>query len=131
MDIALETVCYAINRAREVMADMDPIDDEPGGHSGDDLADDLPENDDAGDNLEIDDLKAYIDSLSDDEQAELVALAWVGRGTYTAEDWDEAVEVAREEHPKRVGKYLLSQPLLADELEEGLSEFDLSCEDVE
>ncbi len=133
MDIALETVCYVINRAREVMADMDPIDDEPGGHSGDDLADDLPENDDAGggDNLEIDDLKAYIDSLSDDEQAELVALAWVGRGTYTAEDWDEAVEVAREEHPKRVGKYLLSQPLLADELEEGLSEFDLSCEDVE
>lgn len=131
MDIAVETVCYVINRAREVMADMDPIDDEPGGHSGDDLADDLPENDDAGDNLEIDDLKAYIDSLSDDEQAELVALAWVGRGTYTAEDWDEAVEVAREEHPKRVGKYLLSQPLLADELEEGLSEFDLSCEDVE
>lgn len=48
MDIALETVCYVINRAREVMADMDPIDDEPGGHSGDDLADDLPENDDAG-----------------------------------------------------------------------------------
>ncbi len=134
MDIAVETVCYVINRAREVMADMDPIDDEPGHHAGDDvMREDLPEEDDAVtiENPEFDDLKEYIDSLNEDEQAELVALTWVGRGTYTAEDWDEAVEVAHEEHPKRVARYLLSQPLLADELEEGLSEMGFSCEDVE
>ena len=134
MDIAVETVCYVINRAREVMADMDPIDDEPGRHAGDDvMREDLPEEDDAVtiENPEFDDLKEYIDSLNEDEQAELVALTWVGRGTYTAEDWDEAVEVAHEEHPKRVARYLLSQPLLADELEEGLSEMGFSCEDVE
>ena len=134
MDIAVETVCYVINRAREVMADMDPIDDEPGHHAGDDvMREDLPEEDDAVtiENPEFDDLKEYIDSLNEDEQAELVALTWVGRGTYTAEDWDEAVEVAHEEHPKRVARYLLSQPLLADELEEGLNEMGFSCEDVE
>lgn len=134
MDIAVETVCYVIHRAREVMADMDPIDDEPGGHAGDDLmTDDLPEEDDSTtvENPELDDLKEYIDALNEDEQAELVALTWVGRGTYTADDWDEAVEVAHEEHPKRVARYLLSQPLLADELEEGLSEMGFSCEDVE
>lgn len=134
MDIAVETVCYVINRAREVMADFDPIDDEPGHHAGDDLIrDDLPEDDDAVtvDNAEYEELKEYIDGLNDDEQAELVALAWVGRGTYTAEDWDEAVEVAHEEHPKRVARYLLSQPLLADELEEGLNELGFSCEDAE
>ena len=134
MDIAVETVCYVINRAREVMADLDPLDDEPGRHAPDDvMRDELPE-EDAGpalDNPEFEDLKEFIDALNEDEQAELVALTWVGRGTYTAEDWDEAVEVAHEEHPKRVARYLLSQPLLADELEEGLSELGLSCEDAE
>jgi len=134
MDIAVETVCYVINRAREVLADLDPLDDEPGHHAGDDaMRDDLPEEDDGGDagNPELDDLKAFIDSLNEDEQADLVALTWIGRGTYTADDWDEAVEIAHEEHPKRVARYLLSQPLLADELEEGLSELGFSCEDAE
>lgn len=134
MDIALETVCYVIHRAREVMADLDPLDDEPGHHAGDDLVkEELPEDDDgsSGENSELTELKEFIDALNEDEQAELVALTWIGRGTYTAEDWDEAVEVAHEEHPKRVARYLLSQPLLADELEEGLAELDLSCEDVE
>lgn len=134
MDIAVETVCYVINRAREVMADMDPLDDEPGHHAADDtMRDELPEDDEGGDagNPEFDDLKAFIDSLNEDEQSNLVALTWIGRGTYTADDWDEAVEVALEEHPKRVARYLLSQPLLADELEEGLSELGFSCEDAE
>jgi hypothetical protein len=135
MDIAVETVCYVINRAREVMADMDPLDDEPGRHAPDDTIseDDLLEDDDIGgsENADLNELKEFIDTLNEDEQAELVALTWIGRGTYTADDWDEAVEVAHEEHPKRVGRYLLSQPLLADELEEGLNEFGLSCEDVE
>ncbi len=134
MDIAVETVCYIINRAREVMADLDPLDDEPGHHAPDDvMRDELPEEDVPGavDNPERDDLRAYIDSLNEDEQADLVALTWIGRGTYTAEDWDEAVEIAHEEHPKRVARYLLSQPLLADELEGGLSELGLSCEDAE
>jgi len=116
-----------------VLADLDPLDDEPGHHAADDVVrDELPEEDDgAVDNADLDDLKAFIDSLNEDEQADLVALTWIGRGTYTAEDWDEAVEVAHEEHPKRVARYLLSQPLLADELEEGLSEMGLSCEDAE
>jgi hypothetical protein len=134
MDIAVETVCYVINRAREVMADLDPLDNETGRHAADDvMREDLPEEDDAVsiENPEFDDLKEYIDSLNEDEQAELVALTWIGRGTYTAEDWNEAVEVAHEEHPKRVARYLLSQPLLADELEEGLAEMGFSCEDVD
>ncbi len=134
MDIALETVCYVIHRAREVLADLDPLDDEPGHHAPDDVVkEELPEEDDggSGENAELTDLKEFIDSLNEDEQAELVALTWIGRGTYTADDWDEAVEVAHEEHPKRVARYLLSQPLLADELEEGLSELGFSCEDVE
>ena len=131
MDITIDTVCYVINRARELMADMDPIEDEPGHHAADDTVDE-PSEEDASphqENPAYDELKEFIDTLNDDEQMELIALTWIGRGTYTAEDWDEAVEVAHEEHPRKAGKYLLGQPLLADELEEGLSEMGLSCED--
>jgi hypothetical protein len=134
MDIALEVVCHVIHRARELVADLNPLDDEPGKRSVDDTADDLPEDDDEGglsDSPEYEELKEYIQNLNDDEQIELVALAWIGRGTYTAEDWDEAVEVARDEHAKNAARYLLGQPLLADELEQGLDEFGLSCEDVD
>ena len=131
MDIAVDTVCYVINRARELMADLDPIEDEPGQHTGDDTVDEPSEEDTSPyqENPAYDELKEFIDTLNDDEQMELIALTWIGRGTYTAEDWDEAVDVAREEHPRKAGKYLLGQPLLADELEEGLSEMDLSCDD--
>ncbi|MGZ6253915.1 MAG: DUF3775 domain-containing protein [Candidatus Binataceae bacterium] len=134
MEIALETVCYVINRARELLADLSPLDEESGKRSRDDAArEELPEEDTSEivESPAYNELKDFIDSLSEDEQVELVALTWIGRGTYTADDWDEAVEVAREEHSKHTGVYLLGQPLLAEELEEGLSEFGLSCEDVE
>ncbi len=134
MDIALEIVCYVIHRARELVADLNPLDDEPGKRSVDDTAEDLPEEDDGGvlsDSPEYEELKEYIQNLNEDEQVELVALAWIGRGTYTADDWDEAVDIARDEHAKNAARYLLGQPLLADELEQGLDEFGLSCEDVD
>lgn len=134
MDIALEIVCHVIGRARDLMADMDPLSDDPGQRAPDDVARDDPPEEDASPYQETpayDELKEYIDNLNEDEQAELVALTWIGRGTYTAEDWDEAVEIAHEEHAKHTAAYLLGQPLLANELEEGLSEIGLSCEDVE
>lgn len=133
MDIALEIVCHVIHRARELVADLNPLEDEPGKRAADDTAEELSEEDEGGlsDSAEYEELKEYIRNLNEDEQIELVALTWVGRGTYTAEDWDEAVEIARDEHSKNAARYLLSQPLLADELEEGLNEFDLSCEDVD
>lgn len=134
MDLALEVVCYVIHRAREMVADLNPLDDEPGRHAADDTAEDLSEDEDGGelhDSPDYEELKEYIQNLNEDEQAELVALAWVGRGTYTSDDWDEAVETAHDEHTGNAASYLLGQPLLADELEEGLNELGLSCEDVE
>ena len=40
-------------------------------------------------------LKDAIEALNDDEQAELVALTWVGRGDFTSDEWDEVVRTAR------------------------------------
>lgn len=133
MDIAVENVCFVIAKSRELMADMDELQDEPGQHTGDDvIKDDLPEDDAApahAGSPEYEELKEFIEGLNDDEQFELIAIAWIGRGTFTADDWDEAVDTARDEHARNAVRYLLGMPLLADYLEEGLSELGLSCED--
>lgn len=130
MEIALENVCHVISKSRELVADIHELEDE--GHAaGDDvMKDDLPEEDSGGDTQspEYEELKEFLTGLNEDEQFELIALAWVGRGTFTADDWDEALDTARDEHARNPVKYLLGMPLLADYLEEGLSEFDLSCE---
>ncbi len=61
----------------------------------------------------------------------MIALSWLGRGDYTGEEWDEAQREALTVVDKKAADYLLGIPLLADFLEEGLNELDLSCEDVE
>lgn len=76
-------------------------------------------------------IKDTIDALNDDEQADLVALTWVGRGDYTADEWDEAVRTARQRRTNPTAEYLLGTPLLGDYLEEGLVQLGLSVEDLE
>ena len=65
-------------------------------------------------------LRELINDLNVDEAAELIALAWIGRGDYEAAEWNEAVNEARQRTNKRVSKYLLGMPMLGDWLEEGL-----------
>jgi hypothetical protein len=76
-------------------------------------------------------LVAFIDRLNVDEQVHLVALAWIGRGTFSAEEFDEAVQTARDERINLTSRYLLGMPLLPDYLEEGLEQLGISCEDAE
>ncbi len=40
-------------------------------------------------------LASFISEMNRDELAELVALMWIGRGSFEPEDWDEAVATAR------------------------------------
>ncbi len=75
-------------------------------------------------------LAGFIGALNDDEQAALVALAWVGRGTYEAEEFAEAMETARSERANATANYLLGMPLLADYLEEGLEKLGHSPEEI-
>jgi hypothetical protein len=64
-------------------------------------------------------LRAFRRPLNEDEQAELVALFWIGRGSFEAEDWDEAVATARAEATTPTADYLLGSPHFADHLEAG------------
>lgn len=68
---------------------------------------------------------AEIRGLDEHEQAELVALMWLGRGDGEAEEWEQLVEQAAERAEGPAGRYLLSEPLLADYWADGLEKLGL------
>ena len=76
-------------------------------------------------------LRQFIDELNEDEQTSLIALAWVGRGDYGPEDWEEARGLAAERNQSDTATYLLEMEMLGDLLAEGVAAFGLSIEDVE
>lgn len=65
-------------------------------------------------------LYGFIDALNDDEKAHLTAIAWVGRGAFEPEDYDEAVQTAIAEATTPTARYLTGMPHLAENLEAGL-----------
>jgi len=67
-----------------------------------------------------DELHAFIDGLNDDEKAQMTAIAWVGRGAFEPEDFDEAVATATAEATVPTSDYLIGMPHLAENLEAGL-----------
>ncbi len=74
-------------------------------------------------------LEDFIDSLNEEEQINLVALAWVGRGTFAADEWEDALTEARDAHNEHTGQYLLGMPLLGTFLEDGLEALGYSEEE--
>ncbi len=82
-------------------------------------------------NMDEDALRAFIADLNEDEQASLIALAWIGRGDYSGEEWEEARTLAKERNIRDPAEYLLGIEMLGDMLEEGLAELGLSLEDAD
>lgn len=65
-------------------------------------------------------LRDLINDLNEDETVELIALAWIGRGDFDADEWAEAVAEARQRPKNKTAQYLMGMPMLGDWLEEGL-----------
>jgi hypothetical protein len=131
----LETLCRIIIRARENEAqvpaqdpdedadNVDDFDDESGAGGLSTLEDEL--------NTGVEEeLRAVLDDLADDQLAETLALAWVGRGTYDVSEWDDAFAEANDTDPETSIDELMDMPLLASHLDAGLAAFDYSCEGV-
>ena len=72
-----------------------------------------------------------IEGMNEDQQLDLVALAWIGRGDFDPEEWDEARRTAREEGVLSVAEYLSGIDHLAEHLEAGLEAMGISPRDAE
>jgi hypothetical protein len=122
LTIPEDKLAFIIEKAREFDVKEGDSDPDSGSNPTDDGSSDILE-DIAGDPTRQE-LFDAIRGLAADQRIELIALAWVGRGTYDIEEWDEALDTAQSEYGKRPAHYLMSMPLLGDYLESGLEEFD-------
>ncbi len=126
-----DKVCHIIAKARVFDAKEGMSDPDSGSNASDDGMTDVLEN--LPDELDATrlELVEFIRALDEDEQINLVALAWVGRGTYDIGEWREAMNEARTQHNARTAEYLMTLPMLGDYLEEGLSVLGESCEEFD
>jgi rubrerythrin len=76
-------------------------------------------------------LRAFIEALNADEQAHLTAIAWIGRGAFEPEDYEEAVATANAEATTPTADYLLGMPHLPENLEAGLEALGIDVTDAE
>jgi hypothetical protein len=129
LTISPEKVCFIIIKAKEFDAKDEVTEPDPGSNPSDDR--DVAVLEDHPDDPVAEELTSFINSLSEDEQIDLVTLAWLGRDDYSAGDWPAVREEAARAHNERTAEYLLGMPLLADFLEEGLSMLGYSCEEFE
>jgi len=129
LTIPLEKLTYIIEKAREFDAEVPADPDEGGSNEADDDEREILL--DTPDNPTLQELRGAIEGLNSDEQEELLALIWLGRGDYAANEWREALREARSARTATEADYLIGTPLLADYLEEGVAALGLSLEDYE
>ena len=96
LEISPDKVGFVIVKAREIAAKVAAWDD---GAASDRDAESILE--DFSDDATQDELKGFIRDLNEDEQASLVAIAWIGRGSFTPDELEEALSTARAERTNR------------------------------
>ena len=108
-----------ILKTRALMAQEELVSPDSGSNPTDDEGGPTTLQDDP-DNLIRDEIAGEIEDLEPDQQAELVALMWIGRGDMEPEEWADAVALAVDRHEGATAEYLLSHPHVADYWDEGL-----------
>ena len=127
LSIPTDKLSFIIEKAREFDAKDEVTDPDDSSNASDDGMVSVLE--DHKDDPVVQEISAVIRSMSIDEQVDLVTLAWLGRGDGTLDDWSELHAEAERAHNNRTASYLLGMPLLADYLEEALSQFGISWEE--
>ena len=133
--ISREKVSFLIEKAREFDVKDLPADLDSGSNPTDDNEIDVLQ-DNSSDPV-ASEMASFIRAMNEDEQIDLVALMWLGRGDATIEQWDDLRRQSaerRDEYAARNARYetvryLLGEPLLGDLLAEGLDKFGISWVD--
>jgi len=125
LNIGSDTICRLIDLAREFHAQEEvSIPEEPANPSGDWAVQMLASH---ADDATFQEFKAIVEDLEPDQQQEVVALLWLGRGDYSKGEWRDALEQAADSWNFETAEYLIAHPLLADYLDRGLDLFGYRC----
>jgi Protein of unknown function (DUF3775) len=127
LSISLEKVCFVIAKARELDVKVAP--EELDDASDEDMMQRILE--DYADDPTLEELRSFLKDQNDDELKELLALVWLGRGDFSVDEWRRGLRRVRDVRQHHTIDYLLGTPLLADFLEEGLTQLGFSCEEFE
>jgi uncharacterized protein DUF3775 len=126
LSISDDKLCFIITKAREFDVKDVVTDPDDASNPSDDAM--IAVLEDHKDDPVVQELVALINSMSVDEQVDLVALTWLGRGDGGIEDWADLRAQAVSAHNRRTAAYLLGIPLLADYLGEAIDQFGIECE---
>jgi hypothetical protein len=129
LSVSIEQVCFIIVKARQFEVKDLPTVSDPGSNASDDRMVSVLEA--RGNDPVAQEIRAFVNALDEDQQIDLVALTWVGRGDYGIDEWKDARAQAAAAHDGRTADYLLGLPLLSEFLEDALSDCGRSCVDEE
>lgn len=128
LHVSPEIVVKVIDRARMFDVKDQGVDPDsvPGSNPTDDeqfdALEDLP-GDTSGPALEV-----LIANLNQEEQTELVAMTWLGRGDYAVADWEDARQAAKDAWTRHTARYLMGIPMLGDYLQDGMEQLGFAYE---
>jgi hypothetical protein len=124
LTISPEKIGFLIEKARQFDVKEGESDPDSGSNAGDDdMIDVLQDN---GKDPVVSEITGFINSLSEDERVDLVALMRLGRGDATIEEWEDLRAEAADQRDRDTARYLLGEPMLGDLLAQGLDEFGLT-----
>ncbi len=126
LGITVEKVADLITRVRAFDARVELPEPAPGSDLTSDFMIEIEAKEDYEADPVYNELLDFIGGLNEEEQVNLVALNWCGRGDFTAAEWGDAVAAAREARTDHTGTYLLGIPLLGSFLEDGLEKLGYS-----
>ena len=76
-------------------------------------------------------LRGFVETLNEEECFSLIAVMWIGRDSFGADDYAEALSTAQSEAVTPTADYLIGTPHFADHLEAGLEALGLSAAQAE
>lgn len=127
LNVSGETVCRLIELSRAFQAQESVTfpDDASGSMDEADANQLLAAHED---DASLAEFRTVVADLEPDQQTEVVALLWLGRGDFSDEEWEEACQLARDEWTPATADYLIAHPLLPEHLIEGLAAFGVECD---
>ena len=128
--ISTDKVCAFIEAAREVAGKV-PSTAGDRTTTGDDsrlVTLDEPEGDGEGEDGRRREMVEFVAGLNVEEQADLLALIWLGRGDYDISEWDDALTEAEARIAARDPDFMIGDAALPEYLGGGLEAFGWSCD---